>query len=248
MIMAVKKNVILVHGFLESESMWSELLQNTSSRLAFHTIALPGHKGGSEVLPDELSGYADYISKKLDEHKIKDAFLVGHSMGGYCCLDFAKRYSYRVKGICLFHSSAAEDGPEKKQSRLNAMDLIRENKSAYIKTLLTSVFAIKNREKFKEQITTLCENAGTMKEEAIIAAQNAMMNREGSVEFLKERQFPLFYYVGQHDELLPQEKMLKEIQSIPGSLVHFSESAGHMGQYEDTLDAFGFLKRIVRAY
>jgi pimeloyl-ACP methyl ester carboxylesterase len=169
-------------------------------------------------------------------------------MGGYCCLDFAKRFPDKVRALCLFHSTASEDSPQKKSDRLRAMNLIKENKSAYIRTLITSIFAIPNRELQKDRIQSLCQNAEKMTVESIVAAQNAMMQRPGSIEFLKNRSFPLFYFLGQQDELLSQEKMFAEIQSIPGALAHFSDDVGHMGHYEDPSDAFGYLHRLLRAH
>jgi pimeloyl-ACP methyl ester carboxylesterase len=246
--MAEKKDIILVHGFLESSEMWEGIKKNASSRYRFHFLALPGHYGGSAVLPTGISGYADHIHLLFEKENIEDAFLIGHSMGGYCCLDFAKRYPEKVRALCLFHSTASADSPQKKEDRLRAMKLVRENKSAYIRTLITSIFAIQNREQQQDRIRTLCARAEEMSEEAIVAAQQAMMQREDCVAYLKNRSFPLFYFLGQKDEVLPEEKMFAEINSIPGALAHFSDSAGHMGHYEDPEDAFGFLHRLLRAH
>jgi pimeloyl-ACP methyl ester carboxylesterase len=246
--MADKKDVILVHGFLESSSMWDGIKKSASWKYRFHTVALPGHRGGSEILPENIEGYSEHISQIFESEKIQDAFLVGHSMGGYCCLDFAKRHSSKVRALCLFHSTASADSAQKKADRLRAMNLVRENKSAYIRALITSIFAVQNREVQRERILTLCNVAENMSVDAIVAAQHSMMNRKDSVEFLKHRSFPLYYFLGQKDELLSEEKMFSEIQSIPGALAHFSDNSGHMGQYEDPDDAFGFLHRLLRAH
>ena len=246
--MAEKKDIVFVHGFLESPDMWLGIKQNSSSRYKFHFVALPGHTGGTSDLPENISGYADSILNVFENENIQNAFLIGHSMGGYCCLDFAKRFPDKVRALCLFHSTASEDSPQKKADRMRAMNLVRENKSAYIRTLITSIFAIPNREIQKDRIVSLCENAETMTVEAITSAQNAMMKREDSIEFLKNRSFPLFYFLGQQDELLSQEKMFAEIQGIPGAIAHFSDHVGHMGHYEDPADAFSYLHRLLRAH
>jgi pimeloyl-ACP methyl ester carboxylesterase len=246
--MAEKKDIVFVHGFLQSRDMWLGIKLNSSSRYKFHFVALPGHTGGSSELPDNISGYADAVLEVFENENIQNAFLIGHSMGGYCSLDFAKRFPEKVRALCLFHSTASEDSPQKKADRMRAIDLVRENKNAYNRTLITSTFAIPNREVQKERIQLLCENAETMTVESIVAAQNAMMNRQDSIEFLKNRSFPLFYFLGQRDELLSQEKMLAEVSGIPGAIAHFSDDVGHMGHYEDPTDAFSYLHRLLRAH
>jgi pimeloyl-ACP methyl ester carboxylesterase len=245
---ASEKTVLLIHGFLESTAMWNDLVKRSSRKVRYVALPLAGHAGGSSSLPQDIDGYAEVIRDYVQAHALEDVFLVGHSMGGYTSLAYANQFPDKVRGLCMFHSTASADSPEKRADREKAIALVNHNKVSYARTLLTSVFAVKNREAMKEKIDELVGVASGMTEEAIIAAQRAMMNRPERIDFLKTRHFPLFYFLGQYDELLPPARIGRELSEIPGLIIHECSKAGHMGQYESPSEAFGFIERIVRAH
>lgn len=94
--------VVFLHGGALDHSVW--ILQ--SRYLAHHGCAvlaldLPGHgrSGGAPLA--SIEAIADWTAEALDAAGVKDASLVGHSMGSLAALDCAARYPERVRRIAL---------------------------------------------------------------------------------------------------------------------------------------------------
>ncbi|MBI4293724.1 MAG: alpha/beta hydrolase [Betaproteobacteria bacterium] len=95
-------SVVFIHGAEQDHCIW--VLQ--SRYLAHHgssvlAIDLPGH-GRSEGPPlASVEAIADWIVALLDAAGVKQAALVGHSMGSLAALDCAARYPERASRVAL---------------------------------------------------------------------------------------------------------------------------------------------------
>ena len=98
--------VVFVHGAQHDHCVW--VLQ--SRYLAHHGHGvlvpdLPGH-GRSEGQPlPSVESIADWIPALLDATNVRQAALVGHSMGSLVALDCAGRYPGRISRIALIGSA-----------------------------------------------------------------------------------------------------------------------------------------------
>ena len=99
--------VVLLHGFLENQSMWDAFVPEFSKKYRVITIDLLGH-GQTECLGyiHSMEDQADMVHHVLHELKIRKAILVGHSMGGYVALAFAELYPDNMKGLVLLNSTS----------------------------------------------------------------------------------------------------------------------------------------------
>jgi len=94
--------VAFLHGGAGDHSVW--ILQ--SRYLAHHGCAvlaldLPGHgRSGGPALAS-IEAMADWTMATLDAAQVKEAALVGHSMGSLVALECAARYPERVRRIAL---------------------------------------------------------------------------------------------------------------------------------------------------
>jgi pimeloyl-ACP methyl ester carboxylesterase len=94
--------VVFLHGGELDHSVW--ILQ--SRYLAHHGYAvlaadLPGHGRSRGTALARVEDLADWTIALLDAAKVKDAALVGHSMGSLVALDCAARHPQRVRRIAL---------------------------------------------------------------------------------------------------------------------------------------------------
>ena len=97
--------VILVHGLAASLHDWDFLLPELAQAgYTGYALDLLGH--GDSPKPDSRSYQMDWLSahfeKWLDSLNLaQPAILIGHSLGGYLVLEYARRFSARTRGLIL---------------------------------------------------------------------------------------------------------------------------------------------------
>ena len=136
-------------------------------------------------------------------------------MGGYVACGLAKLIPEKIHGLCLFHSSVRADSAAKKEDRLRAVELLRQNKSLFTRTLISSLFNPAKRAQFDSEVETAIEVAQKMSVEEICNAIMAMRNRPDNLEWMKSRSFPLYYFVGDSDARFSLEEMNEDRPEAP---------------------------------
>lgn len=95
--------VILLHGWGQNIQMMSPIGDSLSKDYRVIIVDLPGHGSSTEpTYPWVVEDYVEAIKKLLDELKITNPILIGHSFGGKISLLFASKY--KVKKLVLFGS------------------------------------------------------------------------------------------------------------------------------------------------
>ncbi len=99
---AALPSVVFIHGAEHDHSVWG--LQ--SRYLAHHgrgvlAVDLPGHGRSEGPALASVEEMADWIRAVLDAAGVKQAALVGHSMGSLIAIECAARYPERVSRIAL---------------------------------------------------------------------------------------------------------------------------------------------------
>ncbi len=97
--------VILIHGVAASLHDWDDLIPELSQRgYASYALDLLGH-GDSPRLESrayQMDWVLDHFSNWMKSLRLTEpAILVGHSLGGYIALDYARRVSAWTKGLIL---------------------------------------------------------------------------------------------------------------------------------------------------
>ncbi|MBL7942447.1 MAG: alpha/beta hydrolase [Flavobacteriales bacterium] len=233
--------LLLLHGFLETENMWQFLQPALPKGVKTEAVKLPASYPGLPLMKSIPETASDIWNSFQGA-----TFLLGHSMGGYIAVEMALQQPHRVEGLCMFHSTAAADSPEKKADRLRAIEAVKNNKSRYVRTMINSLFA-------KSAVgmpgpDEMISHAESLETEQIVSCLHAMMQREDHCRALSRRSFPLYYFLGTRDVRLPVEAMVEELRQLPGSLSHFSDGTGHMGHVESPQESIEFVKRILLAH
>lgn len=240
-----KPYVLLIHGFLGDSTMWQPLVKHLESKYLFITPDLPGH-GSAPASAQRMEEFAAEIEMQLETDT--PCFIIGHSMGGYVGCMLAALYPQRVRGLCLFHSTAAADSEATKQDRLRAIGLASENKDLYVRQVLGSLYSESTRTRHQHEIEEQIKTAQRMSAEAVQNSLRAMMHRPDQRQALRHRHFPLYYFLGDEDSRLPIEQMRAEVAEMPGAVAHIARHTGHMGHIECPTEAGTFIERILRAH
>jgi len=232
------KAVVLIHGFGEDGNIWNELIKDFKNDYHLIVPDIPG-SGLSEMLDGEniiptgrqvsIEDYAEVIKGILNKEIIAGCAIIGHSMGGYITLAFAKKYPEMLNKFGLFHSTAFSDDEAKKQNRLKAIDFIQANGAyAFLRTTIPNLFADKQHQ---TKIEELIEEGRNFTPEALIQYYQAMMNRSDTTDILKEFNKPILFIIGEKDNAIPLQSSLQQCYLSPISQVHIL-NIGHMGMIE----------------
>ncbi len=226
--------LVFVHGFCEDSTMWNSFIRPFVETYQIITIDLPGF-GQSEV-QDEATIYhfAKAIKYVLDDLKITNCIMIGHSMGGYTVLAFAEYFSEYLSGFCLFHSHPFADSEEKKDNRRKTIAFIQKHGSTpFLRQMIPNLFSDDFRQSHPELITKMTHQATHYPEKGITNGLEAMINRPNRAAILEKSTVPVLLIIGKQDEAVPYELSLKMCPLANSTKVQILESVGHMGMFED---------------
>ena len=94
--------VLLIQGLGMNKNGWA--LQRFAMATKFRTIAFDNRGSGRSTIPAEafsLQDMADDAIAVLDHHGVRDAHIVGASMGGAIAQIIAVKYPERVRSLTL---------------------------------------------------------------------------------------------------------------------------------------------------
>ncbi|MFC9889932.1 alpha/beta fold hydrolase [Streptomyces pilosus] len=102
--------IVFVHGTRFSAGQWSPQLAALRKEFPVAAVDLPGH-GARSAEPWGLAAATEVIASAVDSLHGGPALVVGHSLGGYASLEFARRRPERLRGLVLAGASASTRGP-----------------------------------------------------------------------------------------------------------------------------------------
>jgi pimeloyl-ACP methyl ester carboxylesterase len=97
--------VVMIHGIAASLHDWGDLIPAlTENGYASYALDLLGH--GDSPKPDSRAYQMEWLLEHFDSwmrslRLIQPAILIGHSLGGYIALDYARRFANITRGLIL---------------------------------------------------------------------------------------------------------------------------------------------------
>lgn len=228
------ETIVLLHGFCEDKHLWSGFEEKLAKDFRVICPDLPGF-GESPLLEEDISieYLADQVYDLITSIGVTNFVLVGHSLGGYVTLAFAKKYPEMLKGIGLFHSTAYTDSDEKKENRNKTIEFLKDKGIAkFASFFVAPLFEQKARNLYTEDIARLTATTAACNVDAVIETTKAMRDRSDSVAFLKETTLPVLYIIGKEDTAVPLSHSLEQIQLPKHCVAHLISNCGHMGMIE----------------
>jgi len=235
--------IFLLHGFLESSTMWNPLIQEFSKKNTLVTIDFPGHgKSGVIAETHSMELMAEVVNEVIQNLQISSATFIGHSMGGYVALAYAELFPEKVEKLILLNSTPIADSEERKENRNRALKVIDQNPQAYISMAIGNLFAETSREKFASEIETLKNEAYSFPVEGIKAAIKGMRDRKDRTEVLTGFKKGKYMILAEDDPILPILEA-KKIAEQCGCSVKIIEG-GHMSMIENRDSVVDYLHLI----
>lgn len=224
--------LVFLHGFLESSKIWEPFLPALEKKRQVVCIDLPGHgETGNLGEIHTMEIMADVVRFILEHLKIDKAGFIGHSMGGYVILALIERFPSLVKNVVLINSTPEEDSVEKKHNRDRAIELLKRNKSAYIKMAISNLTSPENSRIYKKELDRLKKDALQLSEDGIIACLKGMKIRTNKISLLKYHNAPKFMVLGKEDPVMDIKKT-KNIGIYCNCKIILTEN-GHLSYLEN---------------
>ncbi|MGB1041927.1 MAG: alpha/beta fold hydrolase [Tenacibaculum sp.] len=236
--------VVLLHGFLENSTMWSNFVSELSTKNRVVCIDLLGH-GNTDCIGylHTMDVMADAVKEVLNHLRLRRVSFIGHSMGGYVALAFADKYLKNVKSLCLLNSTAQADTEERKVLRLRACEMAKTNYEALVKMSISNLFAANTRSLFAKDINELKKEALKTPVQGYIAATKGMRLRKNNETVLKQIDKRLIIS-GKKDPIIAVD-LIKDEAERTKTPIRFLAN-GHMSFIEDKEALILLLKDFVK--
>lgn len=224
--------VLLLHGYCGSRHYWDDVLPLLSAK--FRIIA-PDCRGHGETQATNgaypMEQLAEDAVGLLDALGIAQAYVLGHSMGGYTALAVAEKHPGRLLGVGLIHSTTFPDDENGKAGRdAVARRVALEGVKGHIDDLIPKLFAPAHRTTMKAKLErAIVIGYGTSPFGAIGAAQG-MKERPDRRSVLETLDAPVLLMAGEHDGVIAPEKRFPVSGANVTSVL--LSGAGHMSMME----------------
>lgn len=230
--------IVLIHGFPMTRDEWDDQV----SALSAHALVIrPDLRGmGRSSVPDGpylMETLAGDIAAVLDACGIERACIVGHSLGGYVAMAFARMYTERVRALALVCSRLAADSPNVAQSREDLADRadasgeIGSVIDAYIPKLFSHV-TLENRSPVVTRARTI---AGANSARGAAGMLRGMAQRVDATDIAGDLRMPVLLVAGGADQLVPLHEVqeMRRAFGIGPEAVAVMGHSGHLPMLEE---------------
>ena len=246
--------VVLLHGFGEDHHIFNSTVTILEKTYTVFTPDLIGTgmsllNVSAPITNFSIEYLADSIAALLQHENIETCILLGHSMGGYVTVAFAKKYPQYLKGFGLLHSTALPDTPLKIENRTRGISFIQKfGAAAFLETTANNLFGTFTQKNHPHIITDFITSMPAFSNEALIAYYQAMMTRPDLSSVLEATQLPVLFILGTHDITVALEDTLPQTKMPKTAYLYVLENCGHMGMLEQPINfnnaVLGFLDKV----
>lgn len=228
--------VVLLHGFPFTRELWNEIVPELARHHRVVSLDLRG-MGRSSVTPGPylMETLAGDVAAVLDSLSIAHAAVVGHSLGGYVALAFARMYSERVSALALVCSKLTADTPERAQWRYDFADRIVRDHSidALVDAMLPAQISAKNQENAPQIAQRARAIAATNTPEGLAEMLRGMAVRDDASDIAPELAMPVLLVGGRHDSGSTPEENEEAARIFPDGRAVICEESAHLPMLEE---------------
>lgn len=224
--------VVFLHGFLESSSMWNQIIPQLSLKYQTISIDLIGHgETGNLGYIHTMEMQAEIVAHIINKLKINKCVIIGHSMGGYVALAFAELYQQFLQGLCLMNSTALPDTKEKKMNRDRGIEVVKHNPELFVRMAIPNLFSDENKTIYPIEIEEITYEALKISQQGIIAAMEGMKIRKDRTKLYQSLKLPIQMIIGKQDPALDYISLISQTKNTKVEVIEFPD--GHMSHIEN---------------
>lgn len=227
--------IVLLHGFLETIEMWKNIIPKFSKSHQVISIDLLGH-GQTDCIGyvHTMDDMAEAVLATLEDLKIKKAYFIGHSMGGYVALALAEKRPDLFNGLCLMNSTFEADDEQKRELRTRANEMAKTNFNNLVRLSFANLFALESKRKFQNEFDEALQIALKTPLQGYIAASEGMKLRPNRFKVFNNLKAKKLIIIGEKDGLIDGASLIDQIKNTEIDYIKLSQ--GHMSHIEDKSD------------
>ncbi len=241
--------VLLIHGFPYDGRMWAE--NATALAAAGCRVIVPDLRGmGKSPLARTatMREMADDLAELLEKLQVRQAVVVGFSMGGYVALQLANLHREKVAGLVLVNTRAQADADPAKAARRDlAAKTLKEGMGAVVAAQLAKQITKQGQEKRPELVAKVQGWMESQRPAGAAAAILGMMERPDMRGKLAGWAMPCLGISSDQDEVIPADDVMRMAQAFRGSETAIIPGAAHLTPVEQPAkfqaEVLGWLKR-----
>lgn len=237
------RTLLLIHGLASNAGFWRENLPELSRHHRVVAVDLPGY-GQSQKSPGyayDMRFFADAVDRLIQELRLEDVVVVGHSMGGQVAMTLALEHPDRVDALVLLAPAGVESFSETEGAMLRAALTPEGIRAADEATVRRNVAA--NFHAWSDRWEWLVRDRLEMAREpefaefahAVVRSVAGMLDQPTSAR-LGEIRTPTLVVYGERDALIPNPylhpgpptELFRRAAAIPGATLVEIPAAGHL--------------------
>jgi len=230
-----QKTIVLLHGYLETLYIWSEFSDMLKQNFRVITLDLPGHGLSGNAPADENSEIvntmefdAEVVKEVLDKSGVSEAYIAGHSMGGFVAMKCCRMYPSTFRGLILFNSHPFAESDADLITRKREISVIEAGKLGTIAELsIPKMYCKDNLRRLDDKISETLELCETHDPDGIIASIKGMHRREDMQEFLSNISIPVLFISGSDDTIISAETFNRLREQYPAIKFVLFDKCGH---------------------
>jgi pimeloyl-ACP methyl ester carboxylesterase len=243
--------VLLLHGLGASKVSFLPTLDGLAADHEVHALDLPGFGKSDKPMPAgrryTMAWMADQVHGYLIRNRLREAHVVGNSMGGRIALELALRHPGSVRSVVGLGSAVAFDEYQRFASMLR---LLRPQwlgmapfpaRRAWIEAGLREMFHDPSRvpaDNFRAAADDVVATMGDRGYRLALLACARQLGAEragGRSCFWKRMEslaVPSYWVFGRHDRLVNRRYAQRVEERLPAARVELWEDVGHVPQFE----------------
>lgn len=225
--------MVMIHGFPLTRDIWDA---QAKALARTYRIVRPDLRGmGASSVPDGpylMETLASDVAAALDALAIERAAFVGHSLGGYVALAFARMYTERVTHLALVCSRIVADTQEIAENRRKNADSI-EREGALPPEMTARLLAPETRSEQPEIAERAAAISGRIDPRGAAAMLRGMAMRVASDDIAPDLDVPVLVMAGARDAVITIEEARAVARAFPKGRLVVCERSGHLPMLEE---------------
>ncbi len=220
--------IIFIHGFRGSPAGLAEITDYLKDYKSYSPSVPPF--GNSKPLGEySIKTYVSALKKYIENNRIKNPILIGHSMGSIIVAAMAHYHPELINEKIVLLAPISKK-PPKAIASLQSLSVILPRR--VVDKITTDYLFIPRKEKtvYKKTIKTTheCSKTNAPKKDVLKAAK--FSTKHSIAEFDLDKK--ILFLSGEKDRLIKKSKTVEVARKYPDAKIVFLENTGHLLNYE----------------